>query len=461
MSTLGAEDHSFAMTSLKLENFRGFESLTVEFSRGLNLIVATNGGGKSALLNAISISLSDFVCELGGQREAMSIEKSDVRLKKNPNGAMVAMTPTSLEARAILFGKAGIWQSSKKNLASKTSHNKSNFVKEECKTILNHIKNYANKKVENSPVLPLIAFYGTGRLWAERRKTNKKAEKAKNLSEQLGAYADCLTPSSNYRQFEIWFEVVSSQAISDSISEKNNAYQARDLISAVRNAVNEVLRPTGWTNISWNFTDGCVVAEHPEQGDLSVQLLSDGIQNLIALVADLAHRAARLNPHFGADAAIKTPGIVLIDEVDMHLHPSWQQLVVEQLQKTFPLVQFILTTHSHLVAATVPQKSILILSENSTVLSPDLQTEGCDSEFVLSQIFSVNSSPPVHIARLIEKYENQIQSKCENECIYRELLEHFGEEHHVILHLKSLIRIRNMKIQRESNINGSQNEKNR
>ena len=95
------------------------------------------------------------------------------------------------------------------------------------------------------------------------------------------------------------------------------------------------------------------MVEHPEYGRLPLSSLSDGVRNMIALIADIAHRCARLNPHLSEEAARQTPGVLLIDEVDMHLHPRWQQLVVDLLRKAFPSLQIILSTHSPHVLSTV------------------------------------------------------------------------------------------------------------
>ena len=89
------------------------------------------------------------------------------------------------------------------------------------------------------------------------------------------------------------------------------------------------------------------------------------------MAADLAYRMVRLNPDLGAMAALETPGIVLIDEVDMHLHPSWQQAVVYDVRKAFPNVQFIVTTHSPQVLSTVPAEAIRILRWDNNLINID------------------------------------------------------------------------------------------
>jgi predicted ATP-binding protein involved in virulence len=89
-------------------------------------------------------------------------------------------------------------------------------------------------------------------------------------------------------------------------------------------------------------------------GIQSFSNLSDGFRNMVAMVADIAVRCATLNPHLAADAALQTPGIVLIDEIDLHLHPRWQRRVVGDLLKAFPKIQFVATTHSPFIIQSLP-----------------------------------------------------------------------------------------------------------
>ena len=134
-----------------------------------------------------------------------------------------------------------------------------------------------------------------------------------------------------------------------------------DTMSAVNQAVGTVLKPTGWGNLRFSETFGYATVEHPDQGVLAVGQMSDGIRNTIALVADIAWRCVQLNAHLGDAAVRDTEGIVLIDEVDMHLHPEWQQLIVGSLREAFPRIQFIVTTHSPQVLTTVDAESVRII----------------------------------------------------------------------------------------------------
>ena len=94
---------------------------------------------------------------------------------------------------------------------------------------------------------------------------------------------------------------------------------------------------------------------------MSFNMLSDGYQNIIRLAADIAYRAITLNPHLGADAVKETEGVVLIDEIDMHLHPSWQRNIIADLKKTFPRIQFIVTTHSPFIVQSLRAEELINL----------------------------------------------------------------------------------------------------
>lgn len=148
------------------------------------------------------------------------------------------------------------------------------------------------------------------------------------------------------------------------------------------------------------------------------------------MVIDIASRIARANPHLGGTELLEdTPGIVLIDEVDLHLHPQWQQRIVPALTRTFPKVQFIVTTHSPQVLSTVPAESIRILNEDGTVGKVDY-SEGLRSDIVLRKILSTDPEPDLEINRKLDKYMRLVDAgeglSEEAKLLRRELNDHFG-----------------------------------
>ncbi|MFM2409122.1 MAG: hypothetical protein RL358_1864, partial [Pseudomonadota bacterium] len=142
-----------------------------------------------------------------------------------------------------------------------------------------------------------------------------------------------------------------------------------------------------------------LVLSHEQHGTMKVELLSDGIRSMLAMVGDIAYRCIKLNPHFGIEAAKKTTGVVLIDEVDMHLHPRWQQLVLSQLSEAFPNLQFVVTTHSPQVLSSVSSDCIRILSNNKIFAAPP-GTEGAEASRLLTRVLGVDVRPPENKATL-------------------------------------------------------------
>lgn len=180
---------------------------------------------------------------------------------------------------------------------------------------------------------------------------------------------------------------------------------------AISQAVNIMLAPSGWSNMRYSASEKEVVATHPEQGNVAVSKLSDGVRNMIGLVADIAYRCVRLNPHLGGEAVTKTHGLVLIDEVDMHLHPQWQQLVLQNLLEAFPNIQFIVTSHSPQVLTTVKKESVhLIHLEDGKgwTQNPIGETYGIASQDALLELMQVEPRPPLERVLKLREYMNLI-----------------------------------------------------
>lgn len=119
--------------------------------------------------------------------------------------------------------------------------------------------------------------------------------------------------------------------------------------------------------------------------------LSDGYRNLVAMVADITWRASQLNPHHGADAARKATGVVLIDELELHLHPAWQRRVIDDLLATFPNLQFVATTHSpQIIASARPEHMWLLHQGKAQRPGP---VHGKDSNAILRDLMGVSERP--------------------------------------------------------------------
>jgi predicted ATP-binding protein involved in virulence len=135
---------------------------------------------------------------------------------------------------------------------------------------------------------------------------------------------------------------------------------------------------------------------------------------MIAMIADIAFRSYKLNPQFGKEAALKTPGIALIDEVDMFLHPQWQQTVLASLRNAFPEIQFIVTTHSPQVLTTIGRENIRVLTENAAgemvAQMPRISPLGHESGDALSYVMQVPVRPTMPFDDYTNTYEQMVRN---------------------------------------------------
>jgi predicted ATP-binding protein involved in virulence len=430
------------LNRLRLENFRSFRDCDLVLHPELNVLVAENGQGKTAVLEAIAIALDAIVTPLTSGAQSKGFLRTDIRRIRDDLGNMVPCSPVSFRAEGIVDGVCITWARSLKGSTEKDRTDRTGL-----RTLNDAIDAWSEElcRFDDGPLktLPMVAFYGTGRLWSEHRLTKSKAGRSMSSSPRSTAYADALSSSSSFKSFAAWYEDISNSINQHSASLYGRYSNPIRQLAAVRDAVKKVLNPTGWTDIDWvfqqffadtgSFEPGYVSVEHPEKGRLPLDLLSDGVRNMVAMVADLAHRCVRLNPHLGEEAAAGTPGILLIDELDMHLHPRWQQLVIGLLRDAFPRFQLIISTHSPHLLSTVAAESIRVIGTAGSVSTPDYQTLGNESADILARIMGVDPTPEVAEARWLTQYREMLgsgthQSRTGHE-LWKGIIEHFGEDH--------------------------------
>lgn len=380
------------VNSISLTNYRCFKQLSIDFHPHLTVVVAKNGNGKTAVLDAIAVALGPFIGSFDEAKGA-HFSASDVRLSRNPNLALVEMEaqyPLSMTVKGIVQGAHTQWDRELASAKSHTTYANARALSEYGKYLQSSVRFAADGHRSSLPILPIVAYYGTGRLWGEMRLS--AGRRANLQTSRTAGYSDCLTSTSRYKAFADWFE----RLCRAEYDERDNAVKLgaiQEQLRAIRGAVDTVLRPSGWHSIAFKSADVGIVVSHSDQGALPVDWLSDGIRNLAGLAADIAYRAVRLNSHLGEAAVRQTPGVVLIDEVDMHLHPEWQQVVLASFREAFPLVQFIVTTHSPQLLTSVRRENIRLLHPNGKAVLPNDGTLGAESVRVLESIFGVHSRP--------------------------------------------------------------------
>jgi len=430
------------LDKLSLTNFRCFAHCEIEFHRDLTVLVAENGSGKTAVLDAAGAALSVFVNAIYPPENVRRIERTDVRLIPGQERRMSPRLPTEYEAQAAVHGGAVTWKSTVKKYGDKVRPSSAHF---------GPLKAAAQPFLSNTAVLPLIAYYGTRRLWGEHRQTEYRRSSVTNVGERVAGYADCLTSSSSFKGISAWFEHRARQTASPAYKESLPVNLA--MIAGVKQAADTVLKPTGWSNLDWDHELHALTAEHEMQGRLPLSMLSDGVRTMLALVADVARRCASLNPHLSDQAAIETPGVLIVDEVDMHLHPRWQQQVLGLLRSAFPALQIIVSTHSPHVLSTVDNSSIRVLhiSNGDVVIeTPLIQTRGVESADVLATVMDVDPVPQLQESSDLSTYRTLIEDAKadapEALALRQRLVAHFGQSHPVMLECDRLIRFQRFRL---------------
>lgn len=402
------------LSHLLIKNYRLFADLALDFHPELTVIVAPNGCGKTTVLDAIRVAYSPYLFVFPTGR-GCGIEPGDVHKIKTLEelGQMQEVIPVEILADGT-FGDQVVraWKREKHSLKGKSTIKDARLPAEFGKKLQSEAAKGEFSK------WPLIAYYGTGRLWNQKKLTDKKIF-ASGFQTRAAGYIDCMEPASTYKLFIDWFIYASRSDNQAKLRfiEKNPSASAKDiaaiegsftgLIQAVRSAVNTVIAPTGWGDIYFSETIGSPTVQHLKFGTLQVSQMSDGIRNTIALAADIAYRCVQLNAHLGESAVTKTEGIILIDEVDMHLHPEWQQLILGSLRDAFPSLQFIVTTHSPQVLTTVPPECIRKLNWIGDTIQVDIPefSLGAESPQILESIQEVNPRPQqLDIVKKLNRY---------------------------------------------------------
>ena len=440
-----------------MQNFRCYTDFTMQFSPKVTVIVAENGKGKTAILDGLAITMAPYLAAFPGIK-ARNFQPNDVRMVVDVPQTqkdelqikrMKYLLPVVLETEVKADdGKAYSWKRKLKSVKGKTSSVSAKLVSDYGKRIADEL----NQPGDQDIILPVLGYYGTSRMWNDSSLLKRKKV---DLSRSSG-YVECLEPSGSYNTFAQWFRYATESAleydhiIAEKKLNKKNPY--REILNAINKAIVTCIQSMGWTDLKYSFAAQNLLICHPEKGELPLEAMSDGARSVISMAADIAYRMARLNPDMGEDVTLKTSGVVLIDEVDMHLHPSWQQTVVNDLVKAFPKVQFIVTTHSPQVLTSVPAECIRILHWDNDLVDIEEPTFslGAESSQLLRDIQHVESRPgSLPIVQALQRYlqlVNEDKWDSEEALALRETLDRWSQGREPALVRADMdIRVRNFR----------------
>ena len=332
---------------LRLLNFRGVEQLEVDFRQRTTAFVGVNGVGKSAVLDALAIALSQLTWRINDQaQKARTISIDDIR-----EGADFARIEVTAELRGQHVGWALAKNRKSGTYADPQRKSELDALNAAVKALGDAWEQVEPERQEGFN-LPLGVFYDVNRA---------VLDVPMRVREQLNhnpyeVYQDALDHGgADFKRFFIWFrnfEDAENEARTD-----DPAFRDRGL-EAARQAI---ARFTGFEGLRVRRKPKMRMTVIKDGAEFNVLQLSDGERNMLALVGDMARRLSVLNP------ALKNPnegeGVVLIDEIDLHLHPAWQREVVSKLEATFPNCQFIVSTHSPQVVGELHPESVMLMRD--------------------------------------------------------------------------------------------------
>ena len=350
---------------LKLEEFRGFEKLDLTFEQDVTVLVGANGSGKTTVLDALAQLMAGALI---GQPTSI---QADQREGSPPDSTVVTADLTRGDQRFTLQLKA----SPQPALVSSVP-----------------------QLDVGPPPFPVFIYYSVARAavdttpgstnpgnWEPSQTWNPSDKKHAMLSRHFAL-----------EQFSAFFHWFREREDLENEDRRENQSHRDPQLQAVRDAVQAVLPGYSRPRVRRPRFDGTNGSGVPsfviDKGEqtLAFSQLSTGERAMVALVADIARRAAIAGPN---RRPFEAEGVVLVDEIDLHIHPSWQAVIITRLRETFPNIQFIVATHSAIVLSRVETRSVRIL-DKFQVFSPAFPTEGRDPNALISEVFNAPLRPP-------------------------------------------------------------------
>jgi predicted ATP-binding protein involved in virulence len=384
---------------IHLSNVKKYADLTVRFGPKFNVIVGANGSGKTSVLSAISEILVNYAFALQSHFFNPLSDQGWARLKLVSEGNGLRFEPqypVEITFRGELFSKEESWLVKRVSEVAQSSYSYD---------LLGRVRDQIDSLDARRVQLPVMAYYRASRNWKSFAPNEMVA--ASTREGRKDGYANWFDASNDSAALQTWIIAKSLerlQAATDRVV-RFDAVQDDELAvfnQALADAVD------GARGMRYDLKMKMLLVEWSTGKDATpFENLSDGQRAIIGLIGDIARRMCLLNPYLKMKVTHDTPGIVLIDELDMHLHPGWQRILTRGLKKAFPSVQFIVASHSPQVLGELHPDEIILLRGNDTA-HPQV-SYGMDSSRVLEEIMDAPSRP-AEVEAALESIFNSLES---------------------------------------------------
>lgn len=415
------------INSIQIVDFRGIERRTFNFNSSFNVLIGENGTGKTSVLEALAAAINPYVSISQG-RNVRPIRKEDVRVESFGHHTE-KKTKTTLLVNGEIDGKLLEWEIKKSRINWGFMEGDFNAIRDIAKTHFNDISETGGKNV----ILPVFDYLGCGRLFSEPSKSLKTLPKGSRYE----GYYNCLDSTSSIKRFASWFKTMEFSLLQGN---ETALWRAQVIKRAVKSCLEE------WDTLFFGIEEDqlMVLKSGAKSEILPFSYLSDGQRNIVGIVADIAYRCVLLNPYLEMEATKLSHGIVLIDELDLHLHPNWQKSIVKKLKDTFPNIQFITTTHSPFIVQSLKKEELISLQENLIIETDPFRKSIEDGASDYMMVENVERSILFkEMESLAEEYYNLIETKGDKNKISQleiklnELEEKYGDDPAYVALLKA------------------------
>ena len=384
------------------------------FQPGVNLILGENGAGKTSVLEALTIALGDYFNGINGVPKK-GISSTAVRFNTHTAGGASTKieyySPTEIESRMHLCREVGLGLVQRKDATTQT---KTRFTGKALKVYATELCNNMNS------ILPLLCYFSTQRL-AQPKREDFGATSKNELNDRRCGYIGCMDDTLDRKALEAWCLKMELETFKrNTIISEYTVF--KEIVATFMMYMNE-LEEKPKVDYSRQFDD----MVYEENGtSVPIKYLSAGYQSLLWIVMTIAFRLCQLNP--SVEDYKDVPGIVLIDEVDMHLHPRWQWRIVSALQNTFPKVQFVLATHAPIIISSSKDALLIQIDQDHSINYPHSAYAAAIDDVV--ELTQGSSSVPMELRKLAKGFEVAFRNgdKSSATSIYSEMLTQFGED---------------------------------
>lgn len=374
---------------LTIAGLRAFAQAEFTFLPGVNLLVGINGVGKTTVLDALRISLSRVFPEISSSKgPKQNFELSDIKI-----GMEALQVACDFEHQENKFNL--LLQKKRESIQPRESGKVREQVTEtpDIEQISPSISTLF-PKAKKDKRQPIAIFYSTRRSLTLDYEPSKTAIAGGQAAAFTGSLLN--NRDTNLRLFAHWYRA--QEKLAEEIP------RAERHLGVLQNAISEFLPGFSNLHVVDHYSSPHFMIDK-DGVPLSISQLSDGERGIISIVLDLAKRLSQANPDL--DNPLEGEGIILIDEIDLHLHPKWQRSVIANFVRTFPNCQFIATTHSPQIIGEVDAKQITVI-DNGTY--HPLVSFGVDSSRILSEILDTpqrNKEVDVLLEKLFSELDKE------------------------------------------------------